>query len=181
MTLSTGRSTVTRNHHATGTYWPSSSLSTDDWNACLPTPKRTRTISPNAVLLRAAIQHARRPDALLFEAIPEAFGLVQSQLDTPAILSSLEVDVKNALIELDLAYDKLLERIEERLYFELGPLHSDCRLRGPSPAGEPSASRLRGRSAKKSAHTTHRSRTPAARVARVPRRPTRWQASDLLA
>ena len=93
-------------------------------------PKYTRAtqeLSENAKRLRATVLSAREPDTLLFTDLPEAFGTVLT--DDPGTIHAFFADLQAALSELEHAYERLLNAVEQLLVeaFGLTPTATELR------------------------------------------------------
>ena len=79
---------------------------------------RTRQLSSNARLVRQLLKHAKDPNRLLFDDLPQAFGNASvhgSDLD----LESVAARVREGLHELQDAYPAMLHRLRDTLLAEL--------------------------------------------------------------
>ena len=92
----------------------------------------TQELSDNAKNLRTAVLNAREPDELLFKQLPEAFGYsaFREEMTTDAkAISEFFRTLRDALSELEQAYDILLNSIEQLLAeaFDLKPTSEKLR------------------------------------------------------
>ncbi len=92
----------------------------------------TRELGDNAKNLRTAVLNAREPDELLFKQLPEAFGCPafreEMTTDTKAISEFFRI-LRDALSELEQAYDILLNSVEQLLAEAFGLKPTSERLR----------------------------------------------------
>jgi len=83
--------------------------------------KTTRQLPPSAQGVRDAIAHAKDPEAALFEQIPVALGYHNLDFfEKSDQLDKFLTELKGAIKQIRLAYDQLLEKIEEEV---VGHLH----------------------------------------------------------
>lgn len=83
----------------------------------------TARLDPRTLASRAVILNAREPAALLFTELPAAVGFRKAIIGKGEDLSAIEKvvkDIQECLIELQVAYEKLLSRIGENLLTSLG-------------------------------------------------------------
>lgn len=104
-----------------------------------PYAKQTKRVSTVAIAVRTALQTTREPDSLIFDALPRACGLAEEfhgdgDLD-PRIAGKLVAELKEALDQLQGAYDDLLHLVKVGLkaaFKTAGPidgLREDLRAR----------------------------------------------------
>ena len=98
-------------------------------------PKYTLTtqgLSDKAKNLRKVVLNAREPDELLFKQLPTAFGFSEFGTEaatSPELISKFFSGLRNALSELEQAYDLLLNSVEQLLVqaFALTPTAGELR------------------------------------------------------
>ena len=79
---------------------------------------RTQRLSKNAKLVRQLFKHARDPNRLIFDDIPQVLG--GSENDHGEATSEIARRIRQGLVELQQAYPSLLHRLREMLLTELG-------------------------------------------------------------
>ena len=92
----------------------------------------TQELSDAAKNLRKVVQNAREPDELLFKELPEALGFPPFDLETATdvkVVSDFFTTLQDALSELELAYEVLLNSVEQLLVeaFNLTPKKEELR------------------------------------------------------
>ncbi len=92
----------------------------------------TQELSDNAKNLRRIVLNAREPDALLFKQLPETFGFPAFSTEMPTdakVISDFLSTLKNALADLQRAYERLLNLVEQTLVraFNLTPTPEELR------------------------------------------------------
>ncbi len=99
---------------------------------------QTKKLSNEAQAVRDALRSAREPDALLFRVLPEALGLVpfdSDERDATHRAATFRQSLRNALRDLEGAYDRLLERSAILVHKAFGTagdpsgLRADLRIR----------------------------------------------------
>lgn len=76
----------------------------------------TNALSPQAIAVREAVLSAREPHRLLFQDLPKAVGIDVQQVNAdPQTAQSFFVALRNALLELQRAYDRLLADVQREL------------------------------------------------------------------
>ena len=92
----------------------------------------TQELSDNAKNLRKAVLNAREPDELLFKQLPEAFGFsdfnAEAATRTEAVSEFFRV-LRDALSELEQAYEVLLNSVEQMLVVAFGLTPTTEKLR----------------------------------------------------
>ena len=92
----------------------------------------TQELSDEAKNLRKVVQNAREPDELLFKQLPEALGFPSFSAETATdskTVSDFFTTLQDALSELELAYEMLLNSVEQLLVeaFNLTPKKEELR------------------------------------------------------
>ena len=92
----------------------------------------TQELSDEAKNLRKVVQNAREPDVLLFKQLPEALGFPSFSAETATdskTVSDFFTTLQDALSELELAYEVLLNSVEQLLVeaFNLSPKKEELR------------------------------------------------------
>ena len=92
----------------------------------------TQELSDEAKNLRKVVQNAREPDELLFKQLPEALGFPSFSAETATdskTVSDFFTTLQEALSELELAYEMLLNSVEQLLVeaFNLTPKKEELR------------------------------------------------------
>ena len=92
----------------------------------------TQELSDEAKNLRKVVQNAREPDELLFKQLPEALGFPSFSTETATdskTVSDFFTTLQDALSELELAYEMLLNSVEQLLVeaFNLTPKKEELR------------------------------------------------------
>lgn len=76
----------------------------------------THSLSPQAVAVREAVLSAKEPHRLLFEDLPRAAGMDIGQVNTnPGTAQVFFTTLRDVLLELQRAYDRLLMAVQEEL------------------------------------------------------------------
>lgn len=76
----------------------------------------THSLSPEAIAVREVVLSAQEPHRLLFEDLPTAVGVDAGQVNVDAeTAKAFFADLRDALLELQRAYDRLLTDIQEEL------------------------------------------------------------------